>query len=129
MQYAAFGSIVLGVGIALFAMGKRGRFLTIMFLLAGFSLTPILGKVFTPALSAVGGFAGGIAIGAVLASAGLTWTFFAIKEKKNDKRSPWIALVAATLLLSSGIPIYNSIIEMGGSVMESGNTAVMNSGR
>lgn len=129
MVYAAFGSILLGIGIALYLRKKRGRFLTIVFLLAGFSLAPLFGKVLTPLMAAIGGAVGGIAIGIVAATAALTWVFYEIKEKGTHKATPWVALVAASLLLSSGVPIYNSIGDMVGSAMESGNSAVMNSGK
>lgn len=124
MHYAAFGSVVLGVGIALYLLKKYGRALNIMFLIAGGGLAPVLSQWVRPALASVGGMLFGVAAGALLAALALTWVIIEFKEKRTHKKTPWIALLLPTLMLASGLPIFLKVTNMVDQVGQQGNQAV-----
>lgn len=124
MQYAAFGSITLGVGIVMYVLKKYGRMLNIMFLLAGFCLAPALRGWVGSGLASLGGMLFGVAVATALAAGGLTWIGIEYKHKGKHPKTPWIALLLPTLLLASGLPIFLKISNMGTEIVRQGNATV-----
>jgi hypothetical protein len=124
MQYAAFGSVVLGIGITLYILKKYGRMLNIMFLLAGAALSPALKGWVGGTLASLGGMLFGIAAAGCLAAMALTWLVVEFKGNGKHKRTPWVALLLPVLLATSGLPIFLKIADMGNQVLKQGNAAV-----
>lgn len=124
MQYVAFGSVALGIGIALYALKVYGKTLNIMFLLAGAALSPTLSGWIGPALNSVGGVLFGIGVSVVCAAAAITWVFMEFKRNGKHKKTPWIALLIPSLMLASGLPIFTKVTNMTDQVLRQGNQAV-----
>lgn len=124
MQYTAFGSIVLGIGIALYLRKKYGRALNIMFLLAGGALAPAIGPWITSALASLGGMLFGVSAAALLAALSLAWFIGDFKDKGKHPKTCWIALFLPVLLVASGVPVFLKVSDMIDQVGNQANTAV-----
>lgn len=128
MVFGAIGAVALGLAITLYMRKKLGRFLTIMMLACGFASVGLLSQIIGPLLNMLGGVGLGIAFATVFAAAGLLWVFQEIKEKKTDKKTPWIALFLPTFLALSTLPIFNTIYSSGQDLMRQSNNSISNIG-
>lgn len=124
MQYAAIGSICLGVGIVMYILKKYGRGLNIMFLIAGGALAPVLGSWVGSALTSIGGALFGISASIAFAAAALAWFVIEFKNKGKHPKTCWVSLMLPVLLVSSGLPFFLKISNMVDQVGNQANTAV-----
>ena len=128
MVFGAIGAVALGLALTLYLRKKLGRFLTFMMLVCGFASVGLLTQIVGPALNMLGGLGLQIAFSTVFAAAALLWVYQEIKEKKTDKKTPWIALLLPTFLALSTLPIFNTIYSSGQDLMRQSNTSVSNIG-
>lgn len=124
MQYAAFGSLALGIGITLYILKKYGRMLNIMFMIAGVCLAPVLKGWVGSLLGSLGGMLFGIAFGTMLAGMAIAWMIIEFKNNGKHKKTPWVALMLPVLLLSSGLPLFLKVSNMGTQIVQQGNTTI-----
>jgi hypothetical protein len=128
MVFGAIGALALGLAITLYLRKKLGRFLTIMMLICGFASVGLLSQIIGPLLNMLGGLGLQIGFSTVFAAAALLWVFQEVKEKKTDKRTPWIALFLPTFLALSTLPIFGTLYSSGQDLMRQTNTSVSNIG-
>lgn len=132
MAYALFTSCLFGAFLVLHLMKKKGRHLTIICILIGFGIAPLVGSWLGAGFAALGGVAFGLVVPAALSVFVVLWLFFDIKERRDHKWTRWIALAAAAIITAgaqSGLPILNSITKTGNSVMEQGNVTIGQAGK
>jgi uncharacterized membrane protein YvlD (DUF360 family) len=129
MVFGAIGAVALGLALTLYLRKKLGRFLTIMMLALGFASVGLLSQIVKPLLNMLGGLGLQIGFSTAFAAAALLWVFQEIKEKKTDKKTPWIALLLPTFLALSTLPIFQTIYSSGTDLMRQSNTSVSNIGK
>lgn len=131
IAFGIFTSVLLGAALAFHFLKKQNRVVTIIWLLLGFGLAPVLGKWIGSLFQMAGGVAFGLVIPVALAVFVTVVLFFDIKERKNHKMIRWIALSAATLWIAAGpsVGVFNSLVNTGNGVMEQGNSSIHSTGR
>lgn len=132
MAFALLTSCLIGAFLVMHLLKKKGRHLTVICIMIGFGIAPVIGKWLGAAFSAAGGITFGLVLPAALSVFVVMWLFYDIKEKRNHKNTPYIAFMAAAILTAgatSGLPIAKSFVEPGNSVMQSGNNTISQVGK
>jgi MFS family permease len=124
MQYSAIGCVALGIGIGMYLLKKHGRGLTVMFLIAGGSLSPVIGPWVGSSLASLGGMIAGISLATVLAALSGYWVFSQLKNKDKHPKTCWVAFMLPVLLVSSGLPLFVKVSNLIDQVGNQANTAV-----
>lgn len=128
MISGSIGAVALGLALTLYLRKKLGRFLTFMMLITGFAAVGLLSQIIGPLLNMLGGLGLQIGFSTVFAAAALLWVYQEIKEKKTDKKTPWIALLLPTFLALATLPIFNTIYSSGQNLIQQSNTSISNIG-
>lgn len=130
MNYALATSALAGFLLVLHVFKKQGRHKTVIAILIGFGIAPVISSWVGMVLSMAGGLAFGLSISVVAAVAVCAWLYYDIKERKNHKMTMWVGLLAASVIASAQgqLTILSNVTDTGNKIMQQGNTQLHNAG-
>lgn len=131
MNYALITSVLAGFLLVLHIFKKNGRHKTIVAVLIGFGIAPVVKSWISTVLNMVGGMAFGLSISVVAAIAVCAWLYYDVKERRNHKMTMWIGLIAASVIFSAQgqLVMLANVTDAGNKIMDQGNSQLSGTGR